>query len=410
MRTCLSLGLASMIAACAMGDDGARAGLPLSVDSPSGVGSGEPFLSPTVDGVVLSWLEEDPEGGHGLWMARLDAQGWGPRRAIAQGRPFFVNWADFPSVVTDAHGALWAHWLEREEGEGLAYGIRVTRSADGGASWSEPWTPHEDGTPTEHGFVSLFPFEEGVGLAWLDGRRYAEGPDGSAPTREMTVRFRSAVEGGPTRPESLVDARACDCCQTDVAVTSRGPVMVYRDRTENEVRDIYLTRWDGTAWSGPRAVHDDGWVIGGCPVNGPAVAADGERVAVAWFTAAGDVPKVHVAFSSDAGDSFGAPVRVDGGNPAGRVDLLLAEDGAAVVSWLERTGGDGAEVRVRRVGADATPGAEIAVTGSSAARASGFPRIAPLPWEPTSMLVAWTDVSAEGGPQVKVARMEVPSR
>jgi hypothetical protein len=328
---------------------------------------------------------------------------------VAHGTDFFVNWADFPSVLTAPDGSLWVHWLQRERGPGLAYGVRVARSTDGGETWSDPWTPHEDGTPTEHGFVSLFPFDDGVGLVWLDGRKYAPGTDGTPPTREMTVRFRQVSRGVPG-PEVLLDGRACDCCQTDVALADAGPVVVFRNRTEEEVRDIHVMRFASGRWTEGGPVHEDGWVIGGCPVNGPAVAARGGDVAVAWFTAPGDEPRVLVARSADGGVSFGAPTRVDEGNPAGRVDLVMHPDGALSVVWLERTGGDAAEVLLRSLGPDGHASASVPVTTSTAARASGFPRMALVPWAPNSVLVAWTDVSGDEGSRVDVATVEVPGR
>jgi hypothetical protein len=147
-------------------------------------------------------------------------------------------------------------------------------------------------------------------------------------------------------------------------------------------------------------------------VNGPAVAARGDEVAVAWFTGAGGVPLVNVAFSGDAGAAFSAPVQVDDGNPAGRVDALLLADGSALVTWLERTAGGQAEVRARRVWApaDGSPGRSgpaATVATSSDARASGFPRMAAL--ADGSLLVAWTD-AGEAGTRVRVARAEVPER
>ncbi len=408
-RALLSVCTLVALSACGSGGTGEGTGAELELlDSPAGALSGEPFLSSTEDGVVLSWLEQSPEGGHTLWFARLGRDGWSERRAVAHGSDFFVNWADFPSVVAGRDGSLWAHWLQRDRAEGLAYGVRVARSDDGGASWSSPWTPHEDGTPTEHGFVSLFPVGKGMGLAWLDGRGYAPGPDGTPAPREMSVRFRTVDRAGPTSPELAVDTRTCDCCQTDVAVTSEGPVLVYRDRSVDEVRDIHVTRWDGVSWSDPKPVHEDGWVIGGCPVNGPAVAAAGAGVAVAWFTAPGDAPQVNVAFSGNAALRFSPPTRVDDGDPAGRVDVLLRPDGSALVSWLERTGGDAAEVRIRRVAADGVAGPSKVVTSSTAARAGGFPRMIDIPWDPQRILVAWTDVAADGGARVRVATVEAP--
>ena len=126
----------------------------------------------------------------------------------------------------------------------------------------------------------------------------------------------------------------------------------------------------------PQAVHEDRWHILGCPVNGPAVAAAGEQVAVAWFTAAQNTPRIKLSFSIDEGQSFGTPVQIDDGFPIGRLDTILLQEGSALVSWIENID-DGAEIRVRRVHADGTPDASSVVAGTSTSRASGVPRISP---------------------------------
>ena len=373
------------------------------IPSPAGEGSGEPFLSSFGDIVYMSWLEPAASGGHDLRFSRLESEGWVAPLEVATSEGFFVNWADFPSITPAPDGTLWAHWLERGDAGGYDYGVRVAHSIDGGVTWSVALTPHEDGTPTEHGFVSVFPSGDGIGVAWLDGRRYAAGPDGMPPTQEMTLRFRRVGTAGMTDPETLLDGRVCDCCQTDAALTSAGPVLVYRDRSAEEIRDIYATRWDGSAWTEGAPVHADGWEIGGCPVNGPAVAARGDRVVVAWFTAAGDVPRVRVAFSEDAGATFGPAVEVDDGSPAGRVDVLMSENGSALVSWIERTGGEGAEVRLREVTPQGGAGESVTITTASAERASGFPRM--VETAGGRLIVAWTDVSG-GTTRVRVTAVD----
>ena len=409
MRRFLTVIALSSLAACAAPDGQGPIALAVQdLHPPAGESSGEPFLSSSEDAVFLSWLEKSPEGGHQVRVARLDPDGdWGEARTVARGDDFFVNWADFPSVITGADGRLWAHWLERVEGGGLAYAIRIAHSGDDGASWSAPWTPHEDGTPTEHGFVSLFPWGEGVGIAWLDGRNFAPAPGGEEPTEEMTLRFRQA--GGESGPgdEVLLDPRVCECCQTDVAVTEEGPVLVYRDRSPEEVRDTYLARWTPEGWEEGAAVHADGWVIGGCPVNGPAVDGRGRQVVVVWFTGAQDLPKVLAAFSQDGGRTFADPIRVDAGSPAGRVDVRLRDDGTALVSWLERTEGGGAELRLAWLTAQGGLGDSFVVSSSSAARASGFPRMTLVPWNPTGALLAWTDVSDPERSRIRVVLLEL---
>jgi hypothetical protein len=204
-----------------------------------------------------------------------------------------------------------------------------------------------------------------------------------------------------------VDDRVCDCCQTAVAIAAGGPVVVYRDRSTDEIRDVYAVRYVDGRWTAPRPVHADGWRIAACPVNGPAVAADGDRVVVAWFTAAGDTARVRVAFSDDGGSTFSSPTRVDNGSPAGRVDVALQADGSALVSWLERTvipgaqgGGEGAEVRVRRVRSDGSLAQWATVARSSVARASGFPQM--VATARGEVFFAWT---APGNPaSIRVAR------
>jgi hypothetical protein len=209
---------------------------------------------------------------------------------------------------------------------------------------------------------------------------------------------------GARGPEVRLDARTCDCCQTAAALTSRGPIIAYRDRSPDEIRDVYVTRRVAGSWTSGRSVHADNWKIAACPVNGPALAASGARVALAWFTAANDVARVNVAFSDDAGATFSAPVRVDGGAPAGRVDIALSREGDALVTWVERIGGDTAAVRVRRVSRAGTAGAPTTISRSSTARSSGFPRMVTTGGD---VVFAWT---VPGSPStIRVSRIAAGS-
>lgn len=369
--------------------------------SPTGAGAAEPFLAVAPDGTVfLSWLEP-VDSAHALRFASYDGSAWSEPRTIRTGRDFFVNWADFPSIKVLGDGRLAAHWLQKTGAGTYAYGVRVALSSDGGATWGDAIVPHRDSSQTEHGFVTLWPEDTGLGAVWLDGRKYNK--EGHSPSNEMMVVSTSIGADGTLGAETALDQRACDCCQTAVALTSSGPVVAYRDRSADEIRDIYVTRRVSGTWSDPVPVHADGWKIAACPVNGPAIAAAGSRVALAWFTAARDSGRVNVAFSSDAGASFGAPVRVDDGHPAGRVDVALLADGGALVSWIERTGGDTAAVRVRRLSADGRAEPPVTIANSSAARASGFPRMI---MSGADAFFAWTEPGTPSA--VRVARLANP--
>ncbi len=390
--------LAFGLAACEPGASvPAPLATPVELASPAGDGAGEPFLAPASGGGVwLTWLERQGEA-HALRVARLQGDTWSEPHSIATSSSFFVNWADFPSVFERSDGRIVAHWLARSGPGRYAYDVLTAISADGGVNWTEPGRPHRDGTQSEHGFVSLFALADGsTGAVWLDGRQTAAAHDAAAgngggdghgvPGGPMTLRFTTIAADGTFGEDVLVDDRVCDCCQTDAAATQDGAVLVYRDRSEGEVRDISVRRLVGGVWSEARPVHADGWVIPGCPVNGPSVAARGRDVVVAWYTAAEEAPRVNVAFSTDGGEVFGAPIRLDEGNPVGRVDALMLEDGSALVSWLERTA-EGASVQVRRVRATGAMSEPTTVATSSAERASGFPR---MTRDGDRVLFAWT--------------------
>ena len=393
----LLLAVLAAVGGCT-GDGGARTGgdastLPLAseIASPAAPGSGQPFVAPARGGVWMSWTEPAPSG-HRVAAAFFDGDAWGPSSTVAEGDRFFVNWADFPTIR--AFGDLLvAHWLRRGGQGTYDYGVRVSWSADGGATWAEPWTPHEDGTPTEHGFVSLFESGDAVWAAWLDGRAMVN-PGGPMSLRARALGVDSeAVLAARAGPETVVDDRICECCQTDAAAAGGVPVLVYRDREEGEVRDIAVSRLLDSGWTEPARVHDDGWVIGGCPVNGPAIAARDDLVAVAWFTAPGGEPRVNVAFSEDGAVTFGAPSRVDEGQPAGRVDVVMLDDGSALVTWIERTEA-GARILGRRAAPGGSIGAPVPLADTDAGRAAGFPRMARL--GSGRLMLAWTDPAGEG--------------
>ncbi|HYD51079.1 MAG TPA: sialidase family protein, partial [Gemmatimonadaceae bacterium] len=273
--------------------------------TPAPPGSAEPNLTVARGRAYLSWIEPTPDSGHALRFATLEGRGWSAPRTIARGKRWFVNWADFPSLVVLPSGRLAAHWLERSSEGKYSYDVRVATSRDGGATWSRPVTPHRDASASEHGFVAMWGQGDTLSLVWLDGRKYARIPiQEEAYSKEMMLLSTTILPDGSRGPERRVDERTCDCCQTSVAQTARGPLVAYRDRTTDEIRDIHVSRFERSYWTPPRRVHADQWKVDYCPVNGPSVAARGERAAVAWFTGARDTARVMIAFSTDAGDTF----------------------------------------------------------------------------------------------------------
>lgn len=368
----------------------------------AGLGSAEPHLATTTDGtVVMSWLEPSEPGTVLRW-SRLHGNQWEDPRTVASGGNWFVNWADFPSVEPISESLWAAHWLVKRPGGTFAYDVALSISEDAGSTWTEAVIPHQDDTPTEHGFVSLFPWQDKIGALWLDGRNMQPSEDGHGHGG-MTLRAVALAGDLARHWKTEVDGLVCDCCQTDVAIGASGPIAVYRNRTEEEVRDIYVTRYLDDAWLPGVAVADDGWTIAGCPVNGPAVDAAMDSVVVAWFTAANGDSKVRLARSNDSGASFSAALDIAVDRPVGRVDVALLADGSALVSWLESASDGTGDIRVRRAALQGVLGPAHTVAKTDAGRMSGFPQMVV---SGDQVVFAWTDV-ADGVTSVRTAKAAV---
>jgi hypothetical protein len=362
------------------------------VSSPAGANSSVPQMTVAGDRLVLSWVERDGKKSS-LKFSERTATGWSSPMTVVSSETMMVNSADVPSVRAMPVGFA-AHWMMESGPDPEAYDLRVAWSTDG-KTWTAPVAPNRDKTMTQHGFATLFPMADGgTGVIWLDGRA-THGEEGD-------MQLRSATFDKAHKPlsDSLIDSRICECCPTSVALAADGPIAAYRRRSMADIRDIYVTRLGTGKWSMPIRVHADNFKIDACPINGPAIAASGKDVVVAWFTAPKEKEQSLVAFSHDGGRTFGKAVKVEDQGTLGRMQVALAADGAAVVGWVEFAN-EKSTFKVRRIGADGTRGGSVAVADISGTR---FPRLGVAKKE---AVVAWTE-SEKDSSRVRTARVVLP--
>ena len=389
---------ACVLAACETDESVPENGLVLDgLDSPATADSLAPRLAELDDErVLLSWLEVI-EDGHALRFSILEDREWSSPRSVIEGDDWFANWADTPGIMA-VGDHLFAHWLV-SSGEGsFEYDIYAAWSDDEGESWSEPFTVHLDGKQAEHGFLSGVELPDGaLGLAWLDGRHMVAEPPGP-----MSLRW-ARFEPGSTEPgdKTELDDRVCDCCMTASVRTDEGNVVIYRDRDEDELRDISTVSVDGSVVSEPRNLHEDGWRIPGCPVNGPSADFREGTALTAWFTAADQDPAVRLASLDGQGQARWSE-RIDDGAPIGRTATAVLPDGDGLVLWIEQEDGGGSLVARRVAGPDELS-AVSRLTDIDPGRGSGFPVVA---MAGEAVVVAWTDTE-EGGRQVRTALLEL---
>lgn len=361
---------------------------PRELVSPAGLDSGESNLFTGPDGTVyLTWCGQGAgDGERALHLSLLapGAEEWSRPRMIVSTPLLMENWADFPSLTVGSDGTLWAQWFQRPPNEERGYRGWLARSADRGVTWSEP-------VPLGHEFVSLAPLSGGRVLAvWLESSRVPRS-ERKPGDPSMLLLSRLLDRDGATLRDWVVDPDVCNCCQTTLALLGEDRVfVVYRGRTSEEIRDHRHAVFDGDTWGQPMPLHDDGWRIAGCPVNGPAASSLGRSLAAVWFTVAKGVPQVLAKRSADGGATFGPAVSVGIGRPLGRVDLAMLSDASALITWMEMKDGENeAGIYARRLFTNGSLSPAMLVAVSTQARASGFPRIAVRSND--QVVLSWTE-------------------
>ena len=359
------------------------------IDSPAGENSSLPNLFSNDDKTLISWVETSGDTLTSLQYAELKDGEWQTPHEILQGTDWFVNWADFP-MIAENEGNLLSHILKKSSAGTYSYDVKLNVLPKGSSNWATNLPLHTDDTPTEHGFVSAVPYKNGsFFVTWLDGRNTEEKQDGIRGA--MTVRAAEVSARGEVSRDTVLDARTCDCCQTTAAITTNGPVVIYRDRSEEEIRDMSIVRQVAGRWTAPKTINMDDWQIKGCPVNGPKAVSLGNNLVVAWFTAAGDHPKVNLVFSNDGGEHFDPPIRVDDADAIGRVDVVLLNAKIAIVSWMESKN-KLAQLKAVKISRSGKKSEAIIVTQMDGSRNSGFPQMELVG---DKVYFAWTDFNKD---------------
>ena len=345
----------------------------------------QPSLVSGEGSLSLSWISSNEGEKSTLNFSQLKEGKWTNTQTMATGSNWFVNWADFPAHAINENLIL-SSYLKKSDSGTYTYDVILSLQKLSGEKVKEDFLLHTDGVKAEHGFVSIIPnHNQGFFITWLDGRNTVD-KDLDGYHKPMTIRFAEITNKGDIIDESELDSATCDCCQTSIAVTNKGPVVVYRDRSDKEVRDIYIARKINGIWGVPTPIHNDGWEINGCPVNGPKVASNSNNLAISWFTVSNEKPTVNLSFSKSNGASFGTPIKINDDDAIGRVDVAFLNPQEVLVSYIE--GDDvGTYLRIKKVSIDGKVSAPITISKIDGGRNSGVPQLEILDNE---AFIVWT--------------------
>lgn len=316
-------------------------------------GASNPTVALSDDGALVTWVAT--EGGtHSVQLVEVIGEG----EAVLAGTASGVN--DVPGgvapheqapaqVVGGPDGQVFVVWQNNRAVEGRRFpasDLRLAGSRDGGRSFEPAIQVNDDagGAPTSHTFHDAAVASDGaLYVSWIDGR------DPGGPQ----IRVARSTDGGATFESSvLVGEGACPCCRTALAVGPAGEVYVaWRQVFEGNVRDMVVARSvdGGRSFGAPVRVHEDRWVIDGCPHAGPGLAVDASgSLHVAWFTGAPGRAGLYLTRSDDWG-RFRDPVPLtpSGRTPVAQVKLESAGEDVWV-AWEHPTP-DGPVIRVASV-------------------------------------------------------------
>ncbi|MDG1527629.1 MAG: sialidase [Polaribacter sp.] len=366
-----------------------------------GINNAEPNLVAQNGKLSLSWVNSIRGKEATLFYTQLENDAWSAPTKITSGNDWFVNWADFPANATNGDLLLTSH-LKKSAAGTYTYDVVLNLQQLNGEIVKKNFLLNTDGVKAEHGFVSIIPnTTEGFFITWLDGRNTVMEMKESHH-KAMTIRTAEVSKDGTVFNEVQLDGRTCDCCQTSITATENGPLIVYRDRSNTEIRDIYYSEQINGVWNEPKAVFKDNWKINGCPVNGPKVVANNKTIAVSWFTAANGNPKVKLAFSTDSKVNFKEPIVLNDVAAIGRVDVAFINEKEVLVTYMESDEMK-TYLRCKKVSVSGEVSKTFTISEINASRSTGVPQLEILNNE---AYIVWT-ISNDKKNQIKTVKFNL---
>lgn len=240
--------------------------------------------------------------------------------------------------------------------------IRMLRSSDGGASFSTPFTVHQDRQVITHRFDSIgFDSTGALHTVWIDKRDQPPKGGGQAYDGAAIYHNVSHDGGASFGPDLKLADHSCECCRIALAPDAGGRLQaLWRHVFGGQVRDHAFASLDNLEPDQIIRATEDQWHLNACPHHGPGLArAEGPGAAAyhaVWFGArqqeGHDVLAVRYGRLKSDGSPLPQTVRVLPDPRAEHADVASHGDAVAVVwrrsegrssslrLWLSRDGGE----------------------------------------------------------------------
>ncbi len=381
--------------------------------------------------VLLAWASQTGAGERTLWLARSADGGAtfekpAPFRKVSvyryttkmRGKETTRTTSVAPRLSA-AGETVYLGWTEAVGG-GPRVDFLVARTADGGATFSEPVRVH-GGDAGRPGFTALRAAPDGgVASAWLDSRKRGQQPYCGV----------ALSDDGKFLPEQLVypgpaGRGICPCCDVDVLRTPAGETLVAFRNNDNDYRDICVARARAASgpFEAPVPVSAEHWRFEGCPHDGPSLALGGGRLHVLWMDAHAGKRRVYHASADPTDLRFMAAAEVAPDAPGEQGHPRLAAAAGVLHAAWDGSQGDAPEGGKGHEHHARPAGARRAILYARAADGAGFgparaldPRPGAFQVNPAlavgpagDVCVAWSEITEEGK-CVAFARMAAPPK
>lgn len=314
-------------------------------------GHGKPQLASSAafapDGTL--WLVGTDHGK--LFVQRRGRAGaWEERRVLDHGDDVIAtNGDNRPKLAFGPNGRV-AISYTRPLSKPYTGEIRMLRSDDGGASFSAPFTVHEDRQVITHRFDSIvFDARGDLYTFWIDKRdaerAWAAANGDQAAYEGAAVYYNVSTDGGNSfGPDTRLADYSCECCRIALAAEPDGGVaLLWRHVFPGSVRDHAFSVVGQERPAAVVRASTDQWVLKACPHHGPGLARDprGGYHAV-WFGEKAGRQRVRYGRLDAAGRPQGKPVELPD-ERAEHADIVAAGR-MVVIAWRSF---DGERTRLR---------------------------------------------------------------
>lgn len=300
-------------------------------------------LSDTGSPLCASWIGYPNDTIVALQYAIWQGDQWSEPQIAARGdRRWHINDLDAPVVAPiPTSDQLIAGWMVGSSRRNpYDHHIIFSRTSMNAVIWSPPQSPYTPSVPAYYGLLQMAPLPEGKTiLAWQDGRttkyklprlnRFFTRPD-------SRIHLYSAEldADGTVSNEQIIDTLISQLCPLDMASTSKGALIAYRNHQAEDVKEIVVRQYRDGNWQPYTVLGPDRWSTNYPTTEGPRITAGKKHAAVVWYAAPEGQSKIQMAASSNHGKSFKSPVIVDSEQPVGKADVCLLDRNRYLVSWV----------------------------------------------------------------------------